>query len=111
MHGISGEAQSFWECGGTASARKGIKHSVEVTAETLYEAAVLGMTAQNIPWFLGGWADLGPSNKTILKYEGAGDFQADNPGGKNLHYGIRERDQHVKPPWPVRINELGRSLF
>jgi transketolase len=51
---------------------------------------VLNVLAQNIPWFLGGSADLGPSNKTILKYEDAGDFQADSPGGKNLHYGIRE---------------------
>jgi transketolase len=50
----------------------------------------LNVLAQNIPWFLGGSADLGPSNKTILNYEGAGDFQADNPGGKNLHFGIRE---------------------
>lgn len=48
------------------------------------------MLAQNIPWFLGGSADLGPSNKTILTYEGAGDFQADTPNGKNLHFGIRE---------------------
>jgi transketolase len=51
---------------------------------------VLNVLAQNIPWFLGGSADLGPSNKTTLKYEGAGCFQADSPGGKNLHYGIRE---------------------
>jgi len=46
--------------------------------------------AQNIPWFLGGSADLGPSNRTLLTYEGAGDFQADTRTGKNLHYGIRE---------------------
>jgi transketolase len=51
---------------------------------------VLNVLAQNIPWFLGGSADLGPSNKTTLKYEGAGDFQADSPAGKNLHFGIRE---------------------
>ena len=51
---------------------------------------VLNVLAQNIPWFLGGSADLGPSNKTTLKYEGAGDFQANNPTGKNLHFGIRE---------------------
>ena len=51
---------------------------------------VLNILAQNIPWFLGGSADLGPSNKTIFKYKGAGYFQSDNPGGKNLHYGIRE---------------------
>ena len=51
---------------------------------------VLNVLAQNIPWFLGGSADLGPSNKTTLTYAGAGDFQADSPGGKNLHFGIRE---------------------
>ena len=51
---------------------------------------VLNVLAQNIPWFLGGSADLGPSNKTTLTYEGAGHFQADTPGGKNLHFGIRE---------------------
>jgi transketolase len=51
---------------------------------------VLNVLAQNIPWFLGGSADLGPSNKTALTFEGAGDFQADTPGGKNFHFGIRE---------------------
>ena len=51
---------------------------------------VLNVLAQNIPWFLGGSADLGPSNKTTLKFEGAGDFEPDSPGGKNLHFGIRE---------------------
>ena len=51
---------------------------------------VLNVLAQSIPWFLGGSADLGPSNKTTLTFEGAGDFQADTPNGKNLHFGIRE---------------------
>jgi transketolase len=51
---------------------------------------VLNVLAKNIPWFLGGSADLAPSNKTLLSFDGAGDFQADTPGGKNLHYGIRE---------------------
>jgi len=51
---------------------------------------VLNILAQNIPWLLGGSADLGPSNKTLLKFESAGDFQANNPGGKNIHFGIRE---------------------
>ena len=51
---------------------------------------VLNVLAQNIPWFIGGSADLGPSNKTVLKYPGAGDFQPENRGGKNLHFGIRE---------------------
>jgi transketolase len=51
---------------------------------------VLNVLAQNIPWFVGGSADLGPSNKTLLTYAGAGHFQADDRGGKNLHFGIRE---------------------
>ena len=51
---------------------------------------VLNVLAQNISWFLGGSADLGPSNKTTLTFPGAGNLQADTPGGKNLHYGIRE---------------------
>jgi len=51
---------------------------------------VLNVLAQDIPWLLGGSADLGPSNKTTLNFAGAGDFQADNPGGRNVHFGIRE---------------------
>jgi transketolase len=51
---------------------------------------VLNVLAQNIPWFLGGSADLAPSTKTTLTFEGAGNFQAATPGGKNLHFGIRE---------------------
>jgi transketolase len=51
---------------------------------------VLNVLARNIPWFLGGSADLGPSNKTTLKFPGAGDFSAENPGGRNLHFGVRE---------------------
>jgi len=50
----------------------------------------LNALAEAIPWFLGGSADLGPSNKTTLKFQGAGDFQPETPWGRNLHYGIRE---------------------
>src|SRR5204863_227798 len=42
------------------------------------------------PWLMGGSADLAPSCKTRLTFEGAGDFSADTPGGRNLHFGIRE---------------------
>ena len=51
---------------------------------------VLNVLAQNVPWLVGGSADLGPSNKTTLKYTGAGDFQPGTHTGKNLHFGIRE---------------------
>jgi transketolase len=51
---------------------------------------VLNTLAQNIPWLIGGSADLATSNKTTLKFEGAGDFQAGSYAGRNLHFGIRE---------------------
>jgi transketolase len=51
---------------------------------------VLNVLAQNVPWLLGGSADLGPSNRTLLKFASARDFEAETPGGRNLHFGIRE---------------------
>jgi transketolase len=51
---------------------------------------VLNALAKNIPWFLGGSADLGPSTRTTLKFSGAGDFEPETPGGRNFHFGIRE---------------------
>jgi transketolase len=51
---------------------------------------VLNAVARNVPWLVGGAADLAPSTKTRLTFEGAGDFQAGNHGGRNLHFGIRE---------------------
>ncbi len=41
-----------------------------------------------LPNFIGGSADLAPSNKTNMK--DAGDFSKDNYGGRNLHFGVRE---------------------
>jgi transketolase len=46
--------------------------------------------AKRVPWFIGGAADLAPSTKTRLTFEGAGDFEAANYNGRNLHFGIRE---------------------
>jgi transketolase len=51
---------------------------------------VLNVLAQNIPWMIGGAADLATSNKTTLKFEGAGDFKPGNYAGRNFHFGIRE---------------------
>jgi transketolase len=51
---------------------------------------VLNVLAQNEPWLLGGSADLAPSTKTRLTFEGAGDLTAENSGGRNLHFGVRE---------------------
>jgi transketolase len=51
---------------------------------------VLNAVAANVPWLIGGSADLSPSTKTRLTTDGAGDFSAENPAGRNLHFGIRE---------------------
>jgi transketolase len=51
---------------------------------------VLNAIAARHPWLIGGAADLAPSTKTRLTFEGAGDLEADTPGGRNLHFGIRE---------------------
>jgi len=51
---------------------------------------VLNALAQNIPWLVGGAADLATSTKTNFKFEGAGNFQADDYAGRNFHFGVRE---------------------
>jgi transketolase len=51
---------------------------------------VLNALARYVPWLIGGSADLTPSTKTHLSFDGAGDFQPDDRAGRNLHYGIRE---------------------
>ena len=53
-------------------------------------AKVLNVLAQNVPWLIGGSADLAPSTKTHLTFEGAGEFEAETYGGRNFHFGIRE---------------------
>jgi transketolase len=53
-------------------------------------AKVLNAVAQAVPWLIGGSADLAPSTKTRLIFDGAGDFEAGSYGGRNLHFGIRE---------------------
>jgi transketolase len=51
---------------------------------------VLNALAQNIPWLVGGSADLAKSNKTNLVFEGAGDFFTNEYKGRNIHFGVRE---------------------
>jgi transketolase len=56
---------------------------------------VLNALAARVPWLIGGAADLAPSTKTRLNFEGAGDFSARERGGRNLHFGIREHAMHA----------------
>jgi transketolase len=51
---------------------------------------VLNAIARNHPWLMGGSADLYPSTKTRLTFEGAGDFEANHYNARNFHFGIRE---------------------
>ena len=51
---------------------------------------VLNAVAKNVPWLLGGSADLAPSTKTRLTFEGTTDFTSQDRGGRNLHFGVRE---------------------
>jgi transketolase len=51
---------------------------------------VLNAVARRVPWLLGGAADLAPSTKTLLTFDGAGDLGPDDRRGRNFHFGIRE---------------------
>jgi transketolase len=53
-------------------------------------AKVENSIAKNLPWLIGGSADLAPSTKTRLVFDGAGDFAASQTSGRNMHFGIRE---------------------
>jgi transketolase len=64
------------------------------TATRDSSGVVLNAIARRVPWLLGGAADLAPSTKTRLVFDGAGDFEPPNstgsPAGRNLHFGVRE---------------------
>ncbi len=51
---------------------------------------VLNAIARKVPWLLGGAADLAPSTKTNLTFADAGELEPGNPGGRNMHFGVRE---------------------
>jgi transketolase len=61
----------------------------KATRET--SGVVLNAIAKHVPWLIGGSADLAPSCKTRLTFEGAGDFSAADRSGRNLHFGVREQ--------------------
>ena len=51
---------------------------------------VLNAIAKNVPWLMGGSADLAPSTKTRLTFDNAGDFAAGSFSARNFHFGVRE---------------------
>ena len=84
-HMLAGEMPAGWSDGIPAfdADAKGIA-SREAGGRALNGFAV------NLPSLLGGAADLTPSTKTKLSFDGAGSFEAQAYGGRNLHFGIRE---------------------
>ena len=71
------------------------------------------MVAENVPWLVGGSADLAGSDKTRLKFEGAGDFQPGSYGGRNLHFGVREHGMaaSVNGMAVCKIRPFGGTFF
>ncbi len=59
-------------------------------ASRVSSGKVLNGVAKNIPWMIGGSADLSPSNKSDLTFEGAGELGCENRGGRTVHFGVRE---------------------
>jgi len=51
---------------------------------------VLNAIAEHVPWLIGGAGDLAPSTKTNFTFDGAGQLEPDEPGGRDMHFGIRE---------------------
>lgn len=64
---------------------------------------VLNAIAAKVPWVVGGSADLAPSTKTKLEFDGAGTQSASDPGGRNFHFGVREHGMGAA------VNGLGLS--
>ncbi len=74
---------------------------------------VLNVIAQNVPWLIGGAADLATSNKTDLKFEGAGVFSPKNYGGRNIHFGVREHamGSALNGMAMIKVRPFGGTFF
>jgi transketolase len=82
---LAGKLPKGWE-----DALPSFKADTKGMATRESSGKVLNAIAERIPWLLGGSADLAPSNKTKLGFDGAGTLQPGSPGGRNLHFGVRE---------------------
>ncbi|MCA9124314.1 MAG: transketolase [Planctomycetaceae bacterium] len=59
-------------------------------ASRVSSGQLLNAIGTNFPWFVGGSADLAPSNNTMMKGEQFGEYGVDEYGGRNFHFGVRE---------------------
>jgi transketolase len=69
--------------------------------------------AKNVPWFMGGSADLAPSTKTLLTFEDAKGFQPGNYAGRNMHFGIREHAMaaNINGMSQTKVRPFGATFF
>jgi len=69
--------------------------------------------AKNVPWLIGGSADLAPSTKTLFTFEAATGFQAGNHTLRNLHFGIREHAMSaiVNGMSLTKVRPFGATFF
>ena len=76
-------------------------------------AKVLNAIAANVPWLIGGSADLNESTKTEITLKDAGEFEPDNYGGRNFHFGIREHAMtaFVNGMSLVKVRPYGATFF
>jgi transketolase len=76
-------------------------------------AKVENAIAKNVPWLIGGSADLAPSTKTLFTFESATGFQAGNYGFRNLHFGIREHAMSaiVNGMCLTKVRPFGATFF
>jgi len=81
----AGEMPDHW-----ADTQKAFAADAKGMATRAAGGKVLNTFAEQIPWLIGGSADLSPSTKTNLTFDGAGSFEAGSYGGRNLHFGVRE---------------------
>jgi transketolase len=76
-------------------------------------AKILNLISPNVPWLIGGSADLNESTKTEITAKDAGEFEPDNYGGKNFHFGIREHAMaaFVNGMALVKVRPYGAGFF
>jgi transketolase len=94
VHGdLADELRTLWDQAlpeGWDAALPVFKADPKGVASREASGTILNALAPGIPWLIGGSADLSPSTKTRLEYDGAGDFEPGAHGGRNLHFGVRE---------------------
>ena len=92
------ELAAEWQADGRARIARGLgcrlfprfRPMPKDLASRISSGKVLNAVAQQVPWLIGGAADLAPSTMTHLTFDRLGDFEPGNYGGRNFHFGIRE---------------------